>query len=129
MLFRSGVYPVAPFEYYEQNGKIFSENPNCCTPYILIEAPEWFSMDHLNIISCRIVAELGKNYGKDCEVRSLKMEREELIKAAILKLIIDLEQDIEEGYNEAMSESKKDAEKWRELYQKTTGNNAPKNSL
>jgi hypothetical protein len=125
----NGIYPVAPFEFWENEGKMYSENPNCGMVYKLIPVPNWFTENHLNIIACRIQSELCKNYGEGSELRALKADREELILSTILKLESDLNEDPEVGYQRAMAESKKDAQRWRELYQKTTGNNAPKDSL
>lgn len=125
----NGVYPVAPFEFWENEGKFYSENPNCGMVYKLIPVPNWFTENHLNIIACRIQSELGKNYGEGSELRALKADREELILRAILKLETDLNEDPKEGYERAMLESKKDIQRWREIYQRTTGNTAPNNSL
>jgi len=125
----SGIYPVAPFEFWENEGKMYSENPNCGMVYKLIPVPNWFTENHLNIIACRIQSELGKNYGMGSELRALKANREELILATIQKLEVDLNEDPEQGYKKSMSESIKDTQRWREFYQKTNGNVAPNNSL
>lgn len=76
-----GVYPVAPFEFWENDGRYYSENPNCMTAYKLIEAPEWFGQNDLETVS-RVVAKLtDRNY--DEAIRSIKFGREVEIKVAI----------------------------------------------
>jgi hypothetical protein len=74
----NGVYPVAPFDFWKQDEKYFSENPNCCTPYLLVEAPEWFSTNDLETLSVAIEKIMDKDYG-DSPIRAIKASREHLI--------------------------------------------------
>lgn len=74
----NGVYPVAPFEFWKQEDKYFSENPNCCTAYLLVEAPEWFSSNDLETLAAAVEKGLGKDYGNS-PIRAIKASREHLM--------------------------------------------------
>lgn len=126
---KNGIYPVAPFDFWESEGVFYSENPNCGMVYRLIPVPGWFTENHLNIIACRMQSELGKNYGPGSEIRALKAGREALILKTIRGLEADLDENSETGYHKAIESSISEARQWREMYQKTTGNVAPKDSL
>lgn len=89
----NGVYPVAPFEFWERDSKYYSENPNCCTPYLLVEAPEWFSTNDLGMLSVAIEKGLGKDYGKST-IRAIKASREALM-IEIIEIISKIREAIE----------------------------------
>lgn len=74
----NGVYPVAPFPFWKQDGKYYSENPNCCTAYLLVKAPEWFSANDLETLSIAVEKILDKDYGNS-PVRAIKASREHLM--------------------------------------------------
>jgi hypothetical protein len=80
----NGVYPVAPFPFWEKDGKYYSQNQNCNTPYTLIPVPNWFTETHLDLTAKRIAKVLNKSYGEGNILRALKSEREDFIKQIIL---------------------------------------------
>lgn len=74
----NGVCPVAPFPFWKQDEKYYSENPNCCTAYLLVEAPEWFSVNDLETLSTAVEKILDKDYGNS-PIRAIKASREHLL--------------------------------------------------
>lgn len=81
-----GVYPVAPFDFWKEDNKYYSKNPNCGTVYRLLEVPEWFTDYALEDVATILQNHLGKNYGKGNEIRAIKMGRENLITEIISRL-------------------------------------------
>lgn len=81
-----GVYPVAPFEFWEKEGNFYSENPNCLTGYLLIPVPEWFSVKDLEATALMIANELTLDYGRGSQIRAIKADRKDIILATVSKL-------------------------------------------
>ena len=89
----NGVYPVAPFDFWKKDEKYYSENPNCCTAYLLVEAPEWFSENDLETLSVAVEKGLEKDYGNS-PIRSIKASSEPLI-IEIIEIISKIRESIE----------------------------------
>lgn len=79
-----GVCNVAPFPFWEEDGKIVAVNTNCLTPYELIEVPEHFTNNDLFAIGGIIANKTGyRGYTPSGNIRTICLPNIELVKEIV----------------------------------------------